>query len=362
MTSLFSSYIYKIFIRYKIAIKISNIKICNIDKKAFLKQYIDMSRMIKIFIIFIFFSANVIPPAFPEDFTDAALETTPKTEEEELMFAPVELDLSSYEENTPSKNKKINLRIEKTEKPSQIKTTNRIWDGSKIYHYQYYGDKRNLNPISATGVLGEKLETNLDENTKVIVGQDGMDSYNGYTLNFIYNNGSVYNTGAKILGNEDNFDYSIGAYTQTASLENSYGGVISTKPAHILNSKGTFSFGSGVYTNLNNNDTKNTTGLFSQYNLGRFSLGSQISQSAYANSSSATNSVHLLPAFKINNHLSLTGKLVKNMTTDETQQELGLRYAPFSDDSVIFDITGTTYRDASTFTRQRLKFSTSFRL
>ena len=76
-----------------------------------------------------------------------------------------------------------------------------------------------------------------------------------------------------------------------------------------------------------------------------------------------TNSVHLLPSLKVNDHLSLTGKLVKNLTTQETQQEIGIRYKPFkSDDSVVFDITGTTYKDASTLVRQRLKFSTSFKL
>lgn len=322
-----------------------------------------MKRIIKNIFIFIFLSTNLNLPVSSEDFSDSSLENTPPSKEEELMFAPIELDLSDYEAPQQEHNKKLFLRVEKNEKPNEIKTTNQIWDNSKIYKYQYFGDQRNLNPISATGVLGSKLETSLDDNTKVIIGQDGLDSYNGYTLNFIYNNGSVYNTGAKISGNEENFDYSIGAYNQTATQERSYGGIISTKPSHILNSKGTFAFGSSVYTNLNNDGTKNTTGLFSQYQLGRFSIGSQISQSSYENGANLTNSIHLLPSFKVNDKLSLTGKLVKNMTTQETQQEIGISFKPFkSEDSVVFDITGTTYRDATELVRQRLKFSTSFKL
>lgn len=340
-----------------------NIKICNIDNYVFLVQNIVMKRMIKIISIFIFFIANTTLPAFSEDFSDSSLQNTPPTQEEELMFAPIELDLSDYEPPQKQSAKKLFLRVEKNEKPNDIKATNQIWDTSKLYRYQYFSDTRNLNPISATGVLGSKLQTALDDNTTVTIGQDGLDSYNGYTLNFIYNNGSVYNTGAKISGNEDKFDYSLGVYNQTATQERSYGGIISSKPSHILNSKGTFALGGSVYTNMLNNDTRNTTGLFSQYQLGNFSLGSQISQSSYANGANMTNSVHLLPSLKVNDHLSLTGKLVKNLTTQETQQEIGIRYKPFkSDDSVVFDITGTTYKDASTLVRQRLKFSTSFKL
>ena len=342
---------------------LTGVKICNVDKQTFLGQNSFMKRTIKIIIIFIFLCTNIKLPAISEDFSDSSLENTPPSKEEELMFAPIELDLSDYEAPKKENNKKLFLRVEKNEKPNEIKATNQIWDTSKLYRYQYFGDQRNLNPISATGVLGEKLQTAIDDNTTVTIGQDGLDSYNGYTLNFIYNNGSVYNTGAKISGNEEKFDYSIGAYNQTATQERSYGGIISSKPSHILNSKGTFAFGSSVYTNLLNNDTRNTTGLFSQYQLGAFSLGSQISQSSYANGANTTNSIHILPSLKVNDHLSLTGKLVKNITTQETQQEIGIRYKPFkSEDSVVFDITGTTYRDATELVRQRLKFSTSFKL
>lgn len=314
--------------------------------------------------IFLFVFANVYP-AFCDDFSDEAINETAQEpeKEEELMFAPIDLDLSIPDKTKPQKNKRLLIRVEKNDKPEQIKNTNQIWDGSKIYHYQYYGDMRNLNPISATGVLGSSLTTKIDNDTTVTVGQDGMDSYNGYTLSFIYNNGSVYNSGAKITGSKEKFDYSLGAYTQTATLEKSYGGVISSKPTHILNSKGTFAFGSSLYTNLNNDGTINTAGVFSEYQRGKFALGGQISQSAYSNGSNMSSSIHILPEYKFNEHISLRSKLVQNMTTQEAQEEIGLSFRPFkSEDSVRFDITGTNYHNNSEITRQRVKFSTSFRL
>ena len=108
---------------------------------------------------------------------------------------------------------------------------------------------------------------------------------------------------------------------------------------------------------------KNTAGVFTQYKQGKFSLGVQLSQSSYTNGAgSTTQSVHILPRYDINEHLSLKTKLVNNMSIDQIQGEIGLSIRPLKDtDAWSIDVTASNYQSQSVITRQRLKFTTEFR-
>lgn len=328
-----------------------------------------MKKVLKIIAVFIIFCANTLVPSlivYADDFSDdTQVQEQPVQDdaEEELMFAPIELDLSNNDNNNkPVRNKRFFLKAEKDDKPQPaVKNDGTLWDDSKIFRYQTsLTDNKNIRPMAS----GYSLKTKLNDKATVTIGQDGLDGYNGYTINFFAQNGSMYNDGAKINGGTDKFDYTVGAYTQTVSDEKSYGGAISTKPRVYGKSKGTLSFGTGVYSSLLNNDTKNTTGFFTQYQRGRFSLGGQVSQSAYASGAGMTNNIHVLPQYQINEHLTLKSKIVKNMTNEETQEEIGIKFRPFkSDDSMEFELTGGAYfNGAQEMTRQRFKFSTNIKI
>ena len=66
--------------------------------------------------------------------------------------------------------------------------------------------------------------------------------------------------------------------------------------------------------------------------------------------------------YKVNDHLSLKNKIVKNFDVDELQGEVGLVFNPLKDtDRLEMEVTAANYQSQNAITRQRLKFSTSFR-
>lgn len=315
-----------------------------------------MKRVAVIFALTIFLFSAETPVVFADDFSEV-----PQTQEEE-MFAPVDLDLTDYSQMN-KQNKKFKLSAEKEGKPSYVKNSGQVWSEDKIFLYDFYSDERNLRALPSYGSLGSYVTRDLDENTTVMVGQDGISKINGDTVNFAYANSSYYSSGARIDGQFKTFNYSVGAFNETDTLNQEMAAIVSTKPKSILKSKGKFYVGGGVFTNLMNEVDKNTTGLFAQYNNDKLSFGTQIARSAYSKEGyNESNTVHFLTSYKLNNHLSLKNKIVKNFDIDEIQGELGVTYNPLRDsDRLQLELTAANYQSQSVITRQRLKFSTSFK-
>ena len=281
---------------------------------------------------------------------------------EEEMFAPIDLDLTDFSYMN-KENKKFKLSAEKEGKPTYVKNSGQIWDEDMLFRYNYYSDDTNLRVLPSYGSLGSYVTRDLDENTTVMVGQDGLSSINGDTVNFSYDTYSYYSSGARLEGNQKHFNYAVGAFNETDTLNQQLSAIVSTKPTSILNSKGKFYVGGGVFTNLRKDLNFNTTGLFAQYKNDKLSLSAQISNSDYSKTGyDSYSKAHFLTQYKINDHISLKNKIVQNFDIDELQGELGVVLNPLKDtDRLQLEITAANYQSQNVVTRQRLKFSTSFR-
>lgn len=326
-----------------------------------MNENVRMKRISVIFAILALFCSSPANTVFSAE-TEEILQAVSQEEE---MFAPVDLDLTDYtkmnEEN--KKNKKFKLTVEKEGKPSYVKNSGQIWDEDMLFRHTYFSDQTNLRVIPSYGSLGSYITRELDTNTTVMVGQDGISKINGDTVNFAYSNSSYYSSGARIEGKEKHFNYSAGAFTETDTLNQELAAIVSTKPKHILKSKGTFYAGGGVFTNLMNDVNKNTSGVFAQYNNNKLSFGAQMARSSYSKSGyNESNTAHFLTSYRFNNHLALKNKIVKNFDVDEIQGELGVTYNPLKDtDRLQLEVTAANYQSQNVITRQRLKFSTSFK-
>lgn len=341
-----------------------------LEKVPHLVQYVYMKKFFTLIIAVIsaltsFFSLPV--NAALQEYTDAntdanEIEVTQIKEEtnddEELMFEPIDLDLKDYNNERV---KKLKIRVESNEKPKYIKNYRKTWDDSKFYRYQYYSDQKNLQPLIAPASYGAYLETQLDDNTTVQVGQYNLSWYDNGPINFIGKTETDYDSGATITGHGRNFDYAFGMYTATNTLKNSYGGIISTKPKKIWHSKGDFSFGTGMYSNDYDEYTKNTAGFFTKYRRGKFTVSGQVAQNSYTTgTSSDVQSFHLVHQYKINDHFMIRGKMVKELNTDYSQDELSLRYSPsFKDDRVFFELTSSQVNNLQNQPQQRFKIMTN---
>lgn len=306
------------------------------------------------------FGLETVSPVEPSVEQDNIEQTTDDSDD---MFAPVELDLTDYSYMNDKKNKKFELSATKEGKPAYVKNTGQVWDEDLLFRYNFYSDEANLRVLPSYGSLNSYINQKLDENTTVMVGQDGISSINGNTVNFAYANSSYYSSGARIDGSAQNFNYSVGAFTETDTLNQELAAIVSTKPSSILNSKGKFYVGGGVFSNLMDGVNKNTSGVFAQYNNDKFSFGTQLARSQYTKSGyNDSSSVHFLTQYKVNDHLSLKNKIVKNFDIDELQGEIGIVYKPLEDtDRLQFELTAANYQSQNVITRQRLKFTTSFK-
>ena len=95
----------------------------------------------------------------------------------------------------------------------------------------------------------------------------------------------------------------------------------------------------------------------------KFSVGAQVSNSSYSKSGySGYSKAHLLTKYKVNDHLTLKNKIIRNFDIDEIQGEIGVVYNPLKDaDRLQLEVTAANYQSQNVITRQRLKFSTSFK-
>lgn len=313
-------------------------------------------------LIFSFFIISIPCRVFSLDIQSPSVETSSSIQNDEDMFAPIELDLTDYSYMN-KQNKKFKLSAEKAGKVSSVKSTGQVWDENMLFRYQFYSDETNLRVLPAYGSLGAFVTTSLDENTTVMVGQDSLTKINGDVINFSYPNYSYYSSGTRISGEHDHLNYSIGAFNETDTLNQQLAAVITTKPTSIKGSDGKFYVGAGVFTNLMKDVNKSSSGVLAQYKGKKLSVGGQLSHISYSKSGyNESNSAHLLTTYRFNEHISLKNKLVKNFDIDELQGEVGLVFNPFKEsDRLELEVVATNYQTQNVVTRQRLKFTTSFK-
>lgn len=281
---------------------------------------------------------------------------------EDDMFAPVELDLTDYSYMN-KQNKKFKLSAEKEASPSYTQSKGQVWDENMLFRYNYYSDESNLRVLPSYGSLGSYVTTKLDENTSLMVGQDALTEMNGDTLSFSYPNYSYYSSGARITGEHEKMHYSVGAFTETDTLHQQLAAVVTTKPTHIKGSEGTFYVGGGVFTNLMDDVNKTSSGVMAHYRNKKFSAGAQLSHLSYSKAGyNESNSAHFLTSYRINEHWLLKNRIVKNFDFDEVQGELEVVYNPLKDsDRLQLKVSAANWQSQSVATRQRLKFTTSFK-
>lgn len=296
--------------------------------------------------------------AFCDEDIEEQDSSSPAVQEEELMFAPIDLELSDYK---PEQVKRIRIRVEADEKPKLVKNYRKTWDTSKFYRYQYFSDPKNQQPLIAPASYGAYLETQLDDNTTIQVGQYNLSFFENGAINFIGKAETDFDTGATVTGHGRNFDYAAGVYTATNTMNNSYGAIVSTKPKKIWHSKGDFSVGTGLYSNEYGEYTKNTAGFFTKYRQGKFTVSGQIAQNSYSSTvSSDVQSFHLVHQYKINDHFMIKGKMVRELNTNYSQDELTLRYSPsFKKDRIFFDISSSMVNNLQHEPQQKFKFMTN---
>ena len=317
-----------------------------------------------LFIFNIFFSLTSCA-AFCETNTEVSqtskMETGEAEEEEEHMFAPIDLKLEESEK--PKNVKRFKLRAEVEEKPKVNKYLLKTWDDSKSYRYQYFGDQRNLRPIAALASQSSYMVVPLDEQTSVYTGQRSLSSYDGIRMSFIRKRESDYDVGTKVIGSFDKLDYSVGVYTDTNTLSNSFGGILSTKPRKIRNSKGDFSFGAGLYSNDFEDYSRNTAGFFTKYRQGKFTVSGQLAQSNFSSNREPVNSVHFQADYKVNDYITLTSRIIKELNTEYALDEYAVRVFPFGSkkDTVDFELSARNVYSAQDVVQQRFKFVTNIR-
>lgn len=328
-----------------------------------------MKRIITIALMLLFYSNQQIPILANEIQQIQVVSPQPKElspvvqeDNNEDMFAPIDLDLTDYTIMN-KKNKRFKLSAEKVSKPQYIKNTNQVWSEDKLFLQDYYSNETNLRSLPSYGSLGSYITRDLDNDTSVMIGQDGLTSINGDTVNFAYSNSSYYSSGARLDRQDKYINYSIGAFNETDTLNQQLSALVTTKPTSILNSKGKFYIGSGIYSNIMTDVNKNTSGVFANYKNEKISLSTQLARSAYSKSGYNENSsAHILTTYKINDHVSLKNKLVKNFDFNELQGEIGVVLKPLTDtERLQVELTAANYQSQNVITRQRLKFTASYK-
>lgn len=322
-----------------------------------------MKKKITIILIALLFCTNQISFATSSPIEIPQQEINENQEED--MFAPVDLDLSDYT-LWNKKSKRFKLSAEKSDKSAKttyVKNNNQVWSEDKLFLQNYYSNETNLRSLPSYGSLGSFVTRELDENTSVMIGQDSLTEINGDTVNFSLKNYSYYSSGARLDRQAKHVNYSIGAFTETDTLHQQIAGVITTKPKSILNSKGKFYVGAGVFSNLMNEVNKNTTGVLAQYKNDKISLGTQLSRTEYTQAGyNNLSTLHVLSTYRVNDNVLLKNRIVKDFEIDELQGEVGIVLNPMKEtDRLKLEIALANYQSQNVITRQRLKFTTYFK-
>ncbi len=267
------------------------------------------------------------------------------------------------------KSKKIKVleaTIEKSYSFRQVEAFNTIWDNSDNFRtlYQTVPSMMQTPPSIIHASYYKFLP---DENTSVYWGHASLSSFKDLSLGFISKLESDYDSGLKIETKIGKINMGTAIYNSLETNNPSGGFVISSDELAFKKLKGSFILGGGVYTNEagNNASSTNSAGLFTKYNYRRFSIGVQIAKNQYASGQGAYGtSFYLYPEYKLSDSLYLKSKFANHVDQQYSQEEVGLTFKPFKNNSNDFSVNFNTqlYHGQGTTNKQRFKLSTEFKL
>ncbi len=279
---------------------------------------------------------------------------------QEVNFVHLETnDLSAV---PPISDKVFILGVEKSNEFSQLRNENMLWHNSRNFRNVYFQDSKNQAPMPIV-MNSSSVSNMIDDNTRVYLGQSLLGSLNDITIGFIRSNETTYNTGAKVENKGRYLNFSAGVYDSTLNHNLSGGIAMVSNPVKIPHVKGSFLFGGGYYANEISADNKKTGGLFGEYQINRLKLNVQAAKSKYTNVDDLETSFYFTPEFQLTESLSIKTRIVKNISQDTNQDEIGLSYKPRRNNprDFEFEINAANSYAESSLTKQRVRFSAKFK-
>lgn len=218
--------------------------------------------------------------------------------------------------------------------------------------------------ISANDVL-KRYEDNAVE-LKVNDSKDAvLNSLNSDRLDKIKINETKYNTEKGII-NEKAYSKSSESFSQKFSLSHSKGSgqtTLKTKDINLPFNSGSINFGSSAGAKDTPEGNKTNGDIFGEYTYKRLKLNTQLGQTRNFDSHSSETDLSFSPEYRLTESLALKSKIVKNVTENSTQDELGFSYTPKKGgQNLSFELNAANYYNESERVKQRIKFSTSFKI
>lgn len=243
-----------------------------------------------------------------------------------------------------------------------IKNENMIWDSSKAFSQAFLTDTRHMAPIPSV-VNSSKVASNVSNSLSAELGQAWLYDSTGPSVLFIRANESTYNTGSVISYKGDSLRLSVGSFSSSYNHEASGGAILSSNSINLPKNAGSFVLGGAYFANEGQEKDKTTSGGFLEYTYKRLKLNAQLGQSKYTYTSDYDTSLYIAPELQISDSLYLKTRFIRNVSQDTMQDELVLTYKPKKSVSNFeFEVNASNqYSDTSTI-KQRIKFSTSFRI
>ncbi|MBQ4122426.1 hypothetical protein IJD44_01690 [bacterium] len=245
---------------------------------------------------------------------------------------------------------------------NSIKNENMIWDGSKSFSSAFLTNSRHMAPIPSV-INSQSITATVSPSLSASLGQTFLYNSTGHSLLFIRTNESTYNTGSVISYKADGLNLSVGSFSSSFNHQASGGAILSTDALKLPNNAGSFVFGGAYFANEAQEQDKMTGGGFVEYSFKRLKLNAQIGQSKYTNSPQQFTSLYLVPEFRISDSIYLKTRFIRNVSQETMQDELVLSYKPKNNKrNFEFEINATNHYTHNSQIKQRIKFSTSFKI
>ena len=279
----------------------------------------------------------------------------------------VELNLDDIDEkaiNTVNKGRIYKLEVNETHYnlENKIKNENMIWDDSKNFSRSYMTSDRHLAPIPSV-VNSQSLNVDISGKLSASIGQTTLHDSLGSSVLFVRGNESTYNVGSVVSYKGDALNLSVGSFASSYNNASSGGAILSSNAIKLPHNSGSLKLGSGVFKNDKHVSEKTTGGFFGEYEYKRLKLNAQVGQNHYSNNTAPETSLYFVPEYKLSDSLSLKTRLIRNVTQNNMQDELALTYKPKkSKNNMEFEINASRQYSENEVIKQRLKFSTTFRI
>ena len=279
----------------------------------------------------------------------------------------VVLNLNDDSEKTLSliNNSRIfNLKINETQYKIEnaIRNENMIWDSSKAFSQAFFADSRKLAPIPSI-INAQAIKTRVSPALSASLGQTYLYDANGPAVLFVRANESTYNTGSVISYRGDSLNLSVGAFSSSYNHAASGGAILSSNSINLPKNFGSVILGGAYFANEAQDYDKISGGGFVEFTFKRLKLNAQIAQSNNTNSSQTFTSLYLIPELQITDSISLKTRFIRNVSEDTMQDELAITYKPKKGkNNFEFEINASNYHNENSNMKQRIKFTTSFKI